>query len=95
VNFNVRDLRADGRPEPDTPIEEIVRHVDYIAGRIGIDRVGLGSDFDGATVSSRIGDVAGLRKVVAALQEHGYDAAALRKITHENWVRVLRRTWKG
>jgi membrane dipeptidase len=95
VNFNVRDLRADGRPEPDTPIEEIARHVDYIAGRIGIDRVGLGSDFDGATVSSRIADVAGLRKVVAALQEHGYDDAALREITHENWVRVLRATWKG
>ncbi|HET9493183.1 MAG TPA: dipeptidase [Chloroflexia bacterium] len=95
VNFNVRDLRADGRPEPDTPIEEIVRHLDYIAGRIGIDRVGLGSDFDGATVSSHIGDVSGLRKVVAALQEHGYDDAALRKITHENWVRVLRATWKG
>ena len=29
------------------------------------------------------------------MQEHGYDDAALRKITHENWVRVLRRTWKG
>ncbi len=28
----------------------------------------------------------------AALAEHGYDDAALRKITHENWIRVLRKT---
>jgi membrane dipeptidase len=95
VNFNVRDLRADGHPEPDTLVTEIVRHVDYIAERIGIDRVGLGSDFDGATISAHIRDVAGLPLVVAALQQRGYDDAALRKITHENWVRVLRRTWKG
>ena len=31
---------------------------------------------------------------VAALRQAGYDDAALRKITHENWVRVLRKTWK-
>jgi len=28
------------------------------------------------------------------LRDHGYDEDALRKITYENWVRVLRKTWK-
>jgi len=32
---------------------------------------------------------------VRALKERGYDDASLRKLAHENWVRVLRKTWKG
>jgi membrane dipeptidase len=41
-----------------------------------------------------LADVSHLPKLVAALREHGYDEAALRKLTHENWLRVLRRTWQ-
>ena len=43
---------------------------------------------------SQFGDAAGLPKLIAALREHGYDDAALRKLGHENWLRVLRKTWK-
>jgi membrane dipeptidase len=93
VNFNVRDLRADGKSETDTPLTEIVRHVDYLVDRIGLDRVGFGSDFDGATMSEHLGDASGLPKVLDALRGAGYDDEALRKITHGNWVRVLRKTW--
>lgn len=42
-----------------------------------------------------IGDVSGLPRLIAALREHGYDEAALRKITHENWLRVLGKTWRA
>jgi len=93
VNFNVRDLRADGKSETDTPLTEIVRHVDYLVERIGLDHVGFGSDFDGATMSQHLGDASGLPKVLDALRDVGYDDEALRKITHRNWVRVLRKTW--
>lgn len=94
VNFHVAFLRGDGRLDSDTPITEIVRHIGYVAERIGIDHVALGSDFDGATISRELGDVSGLPKLLAVLHEHGYDDAALRKLTHENWVRVLRKTWR-
>lgn len=94
LNFAVGFLREDGKNDADTPIATMVRHVDYLVERIGIDRVGLGSDFDGATIPREIGDVSGLPKLVAALRERGYDDAALRKLAHENWVRVLRHTWK-
>jgi len=93
INFNVRDLRADGKAEPDTPLTEIVRHADYLIDRIGIDRVGFGSDFDGATMSAHIGDVSGLPALLQTFRKRGYDDQALRKLTHENWVRVLRKTW--
>jgi membrane dipeptidase len=33
-------------------------------------------------------------KLLNTLRDHGYDEDALRKITHENWLRVLRKTWK-
>jgi membrane dipeptidase len=93
LNFNVRDIRADGRADLDTPLTDYVRQIDYLVDRIGIDRVGFGSDFDGANISSHIGDVTGLPKLTAALEASGYDAASLNKLTHENWLRVLRKTW--
>ena len=95
VTFCTTDLRDDGKYKADTPIATIVRHIEYIADRIGIDHVALGSDFDGATIPQELGDVSGLPKLMTAFQERGYDDAALRKITHENWIRVLRKTWKS
>ncbi|HEX2181984.1 MAG TPA: dipeptidase [Rubrobacteraceae bacterium] len=93
VNFAVGFLREDGKEEEDTPIQTVVRHVDYLVERIGIDRVGFGSDFDGAKVPRDIGDASGLPRLLGALRERGYDDAALKKLAHENWVRVLRKTW--
>lgn len=93
LNFAVGFLREDGKNDADTPLDVMVRQIDYLVERLGIDRVGLGSDFDGARMPSELGDAAGLPKLVAALRAAGYDDAALRKIAHENWLRVLRKTW--
>jgi len=95
LNFAVSFLREDGASNADTPIEVMVRHIDYLVERLGIDRVGFGSDFDGAKIPQEIGDVTGLPKLIAALRARGYDDTALRKLAHENWVRVLRKTWKS
>lgn len=93
LNFHVGFLREDGQPNKDTPLEVMVRHIDYLVEHLGIDRVGLGSDFDGATMPNELGDAAGLPRLVEALRARGYDDASLRKLGHENWVRVLRATW--
>jgi membrane dipeptidase len=93
INFCVAFLREDGAPEVDTPLDAIVRHVEYLSERIGIDRVGFGSDFDGAIIPGEVGDAAGLPKVVEALRRHGYSETELRKIGYQNWIRVLRATW--
>lgn len=94
VNFNVGFLRSDGGRSPNTPLTEIVRHVDYMVERMGIDHVGLGSDFDGAVMPDELGDAAGLPKLMDALVARGYDTEALHKLAHANWQRVLRLTWK-
>ncbi|MEM7345335.1 MAG: dipeptidase [Chloroflexota bacterium] len=94
VNFHVGFLRKDGANNADTPLSDIVAHATYIVDRIGIEHVALGSDFDGATMPNELGSAAGLPKLMQAFSDAGYDEAALRKIAHENWVRVLGSTWK-
>ena len=42
VNFAVGFLREDGGESEDTPLETVVRHVDHLVERVGIDRVGFG-----------------------------------------------------
>jgi membrane dipeptidase len=93
INFCVGFLREDGAPEVDTPLDAIVRHVDYLSERVGIDRVGFGSDFDGAMIPGEIGDAGGLPKIMDALRHRGYSESDLRKIGYQNWIRVLRATW--
>jgi len=94
INFHVGFLRKDGLLEPDTPLREIVNHINYIVQRIGIDHVALGSDFDGAIMPRELGDVAAMPNLVKILHEQGFDNESLHKITHVNWERVLRETWK-
>ena len=95
LNFEVSSLREDGRDEADTSLEVLVRHMDYLVERLGIERVGFGSDFDGATMPREIGDASGLPNLLCALVERGYEEASLRKLAHENWLRVLRKTWSS
>ena len=93
LNFHVGFLREDGGRNADTPIARMVDHIDYMVGRMSIDCVGLGSDFDGATMPAELQDAAGLPKLVDALRGRGYTGDDLRKLLHGNWVRVLRETW--
>ncbi|WP_427929254.1 dipeptidase [Agrobacterium cavarae] len=93
INFGVLFLRQDGIKNPDTDIRELVRHVDYIVDRIGIDHVALGSDFDGTTIPAAMRDASDLPLLVEELRKAGYDQASLEKIGHGNWLRVLERSW--
>ncbi len=93
LNFAVNFLREDAARDANTPLEVMVRQIDYLVGRAGIDRVGFGSDFDGVLIPNGIGDVSGLPKLMSALRDRGYDDQALSKLAHENWLRVLRKTW--
>lgn len=95
LNFGTGFLREDGRSNPDTPLDTLVRHIDYLVERVGIERVGLGSDFDGATMPRELDSASKLPALVALLRERGYDEPSLRKLGHENWLRVLGKTWRG
>jgi membrane dipeptidase len=93
VTFAAGFLTADGASDPATPIEAIVRHVEYVADRIGVDHVAFGSDFDGATLPGELGGVAGLPRLLERLRGR-FSADEVAKVTHRNWLRVLGETWR-
>ncbi|MFC1661736.1 dipeptidase [Gemmatimonadota bacterium] len=93
VNFARSFLRRDGLGDRRTSLTEIVRHVEYIAEKIGVDHVGFGSDFDGTVVPQDLKDAAGLPRLIDALRGRGIKGQALAKVAHGNWLRVLKQTW--
>jgi len=56
---------------------------------VGVDHVGLGSDFDGGSMPVGMEDCTQLPKITEALMRKGYSASDLRKILGENTLRVL------
>lgn len=93
LNYAVCFLREDGDNNADTPLTTMLRHLDHLIEHLGEDRVGLGSDFDGATIPKAIGTAAGLQNLVQAMRTHGYGEDLIEKIAWRNWVSVLERTW--
>ena len=93
-NLSVNDVRSDGHCDENTPLDMVLRHLDYSVERLGADRVALESDFDGAVMPRPIKDASGLPRLFAALRVHGFDDATVRKLALENWLRVFRLTWR-
>ncbi len=93
LNFAVCFLREDGDNNANTSFDVMLRHLDYLIEHLGEDRVGLGSDFDGAMIPKEIKAVDGLPKFVAAMRRHGYGEPLIEKVCYRNWLRVLKKTW--
>jgi membrane dipeptidase len=74
---------------PHVSWERIVDHIDHAVKLVGADHVGLGSDFDGASMPDGMEDVSHLPQITDALLKKGYSDADIRKILGENTLRVL------
>ena len=92
LNFAAGFLREDGAKNPDTPIDVMIRHLDQLIAALGEDGVALGSDFDGAVIPDAISDAAGLKHVIAAMQDAGYGERLIRKICRDNWLKMIETT---
>ncbi len=71
-------------------VADIADHVDYAVGRIGIDHVGIGTDFDGGGGVRDFMNAAQAPNLTAELARRGYDHAALAQIWGGNFLRLLR-----
>lgn len=80
---------ADAHPVPRTPIDAVLDQIDYAVKLIGIDHVGIGSDFDGVDgeLADGLQSVADFPNLIAGLQARGYADADIRKILGENLLR--------
>jgi len=94
LNYATAFLRPDGQENAATPLTVMVQHIDHLVGKLGIDGVALGSDYDGATIPAEIGDASGQQALIGALRQAGYSDAELVKLARDNWLRVLAKTWK-
>jgi membrane dipeptidase len=89
-----QELRAAAAALPPMPRPswtKIVDHIDHAAKVAGADHVGLGSDFDGATMPLGMEDATQLPKITAALLARGYTEAQVRGILGENLLRLMQR----
>jgi len=77
-------------PVAHAPLSEVVDHIDHVVELVGIDHVGLGSDFDGVGDSLPVGleDVAAYPNLIRALLERGYSEEDVEKICSGNLLRV-------
>lgn len=77
--------------EANTPIESLLDHIDYLVGKIGIDHVAIGSDFDGIESPPRgLEDVSKFANLTKGLLERGYSKGDIEKIMGLNFLRI----WK-
>jgi membrane dipeptidase len=93
LNFNCGFLHPEGNRGSDLDLGVMVDHLDVLIDRLGDDKVGLGSDFDGATMPEGIRDVSLLPNLIEAMRARGYDDATIRQIAYGNWLRVMEQTW--
>ncbi|SFE02833.1 membrane dipeptidase [Lentibacillus persicus] len=70
-------------------VDDIVDHIDHAVNLIGIDHVGLGSDFDGASMPEDLQNAAEMPKVTEELVERGYSSREIEKLLGGNALRVL------
>lgn len=74
---------------PRATVEDFVDHIDHVVKTIGIDHVGIASDFDGGGGVVGWSDAGETLNVTRALVRRGYDEAAIAKIWGGNLLRVL------
>lgn len=77
-------------PFPFATLDDVLDHIDHVVKLVGVEHVGLGSDYDGVGDSLPVGlkDVSDFPNLVDGLLDRGYDEASIRLILGENLLRV-------
>jgi membrane dipeptidase len=70
-------------------VKDLVDHIDYVVKVVGIDYVGIGTDFDGGGGIDGCNDVSEMSNVTLELVQRGYSEEDIRKIWGGNLMRVF------
>ena len=87
VNLYVRFLTE----QDDCTMDDVLRHIEYLAEVMGEDRVAFGADWDGADVPEDLPDISAMTRLIPALTDKGYSPAFLDKLFYENAAAFLTR----
>jgi membrane dipeptidase len=77
------------RKDPPPNMDDFMDHIDYMVDKIGIDHVGISSDFDGGGGIVDWKDASETMNVTAALRKRGYSDSEIEKLWGANLLRVL------
>ena len=92
---DIRETRSEfiaNNPYPYASLDEVLDHFDRVVQLVGIDHVGIGSDYDGVgdTLPAGLKDVSTYPTLIQGLLERGYSRKDIQKILGGNLIRV----WK-
>jgi membrane dipeptidase len=76
-------------PSKKATITDVINHIDYIAKLIGVNHVGIGSDFDGGGGVEGVQDVGEMKNITTELLKLGYSEEDVQKIWGGNFLRVF------
>ena len=91
-----KELRKEWRalsekyPKPLPTVSDYVDHIDYVKNLVGIDYVGIGSDFDGGGGLEDCADVSQFPNITAEMLKRGYTAEEIEKVWGGNFFRVFK-----
>lgn len=77
-------------PAPMATVSDLIDHIDHIVNLIGIDYVGIGTDFDGGGALEDCYDVTQMGNITLELVRRGYSKKDIEKIWSGNFMRVFR-----
>lgn len=89
--FNAAVVAAVGRAS----VSDLVNHIDYIVKRIGVEHVGIGTDFDHGAGITGFENPSEAGNVTRELVNRGYSEADIQKIWSGNYLRALRAAEEG
>jgi membrane dipeptidase len=72
------------------PLSLLIDHLDYIVKLIGVNHVGIGSDYDGVnSLPQQLDDITAMPLITKELMARGYSKQDIRKILGENFLRIF------
>jgi len=80
--------------DPETSIKDVLRHIRHIEKLVGLDFIGIGSDYDGGPVPLELSDASKYQDLVKALLGR-YKREDVEKICHKNLLRVIEANLAG
>jgi membrane dipeptidase len=84
-----RELQ-DKYPKDLASVKDVVDHIDYVVKKIGLEHVGIGTDFDGGARVEECMDVSEMQNITKELLSRGYSKEEIEKIWGGNFMRVFR-----
>ncbi|MEX2660790.1 MAG: membrane dipeptidase, partial [Vicinamibacterales bacterium] len=95
IQKKLEALNAKFPPPPRANVKDFVDHIDYIVKKIGLDHVGISSDFDGGGGVEGWNDASETFNVTLELVRRGYTEEQIGKIWSGNLLRVMEQVQKA